>query len=170
MYSVIQHILLCSCISATGSRGLTRLKSRALGKAGDGMSVDCLCLELGVPLPLQSSLCSLCTPLFLDWGASPTPSSSCYLKLALGTVRWVPIGYSGALWFSNLSDVPLLLFQTGINYTKAWWLLVVTSAYSWLGTQGSLGTGYMLNVFLHLLVSPNGFSVSPFVDIGRFKN
>lgn len=71
MHSVSQHILLCSCISATRSRGLTRLKTHTLGKAVDGMSVDCLCIEVGVPLPFQSSLCSLCTPLSLDWGTPP---------------------------------------------------------------------------------------------------
>lgn len=72
MYSVIQHILLCSCISATGSRGLTRLKSRALGKAGDRMSVDCLCLELGVPLPPFSPHSVPCV-LPCSWIGAPPP-------------------------------------------------------------------------------------------------
>ena len=92
MYSVTQHTLLCSCISATGSRGLTRLKSRALGKVVDRMSVDCLCLELGVPLPLQSSLCFLCTPLFLDWGASPPQVPAAISNWPSGLCSEYPLG------------------------------------------------------------------------------
>lgn len=105
MNSVIQHILLCSCISATGSRGLTRLKSHALGKAVDRMSVDSLHRSWGAPAPSVLTLFSVYSPVLGLGHPTPTPSPSCYLKLALRTVQW-PTGYSGALWFSNLSDVP----------------------------------------------------------------
>lgn len=62
MYSVIQHILLCSCISATGSRGLTRLKPHALGKSVDRMSVDSLHRGWGAPAPSVLILFSVYSP------------------------------------------------------------------------------------------------------------
>lgn len=42
-----------------------------------------------------------------SWLGRSPPEPSCYLKWAISAFQWVPVGYLGVLWFSDLSDVPM---------------------------------------------------------------